>query len=404
MFKSNCTIKFYLISLYLAKLILIQKFVNPSQERHSSFIQTLYREMNRYSLSYIYRGGFSSDLTSKILSLAETNMENQSEASATKKKVYFIMVESLQNITRHQSVPNKENNDKSSFFVIQHLQNDYFITSGNIVENKNVDSIKSKISKVNSLNKESLKEYHKEMLSQNEVSDKGGAGLGLIEMARKSGNKLVYDFKEIDPEFSHFYFQIKVSVPEPVPAFQDINTDRLKWIEGLENLILEKNLNLIYQVDFTQENLISILSMTEGNIGNKEDIALRKKIFNIIVELCQNIYKHADEPETGKHGKSGILLIGEKDGDYVVTTGNLILNSKIAPLCAALDKVNNADFDELENHFTKIIMQEEDVNKKGAGLGFLDIKMKSKNNLSYYFSPAEGDYSFFEIQVKTSVK
>ncbi|MES2285258.1 MAG: SiaB family protein kinase [Bacteroidota bacterium] len=378
--------------------------MNLQENKNPSFIFDLYRQMNHYSLSYIYRGGFSIDLSNKILSLAETNMENFSESSSTKKKVYFIMLESLQNITRHQDVKTQESTDNSSFFVIQRLENDYYITSGNIIENKNIDSLKSKLSKVNSLDKESLKEYYKEILAQGELSKKGGAGLGLIEMARKSGNKLSYDFKEIDTELSNFYFQIKVSVPEVEPGFKDINIDRLTWIEGLEKLILEKNLNLIYQVDFTQESLISILSMTEGNIGNKQDLALRKKIFNIIVELSQNIYKHADEPETGKEGKSGILMLGEKNGEYTLTTGNLILNKRIESLSASLDKVNEANFEELDTLFDKTIMEDEKKGQKGAGLGFIDIKMKSRNNLTYHFNQIDADYSFFEIQVKVSEK
>ncbi len=357
--------------------------------------------MDHYSLNYIYRGSFSIDLSNKILSLAETNMENKSESSATKKKVYFIMLESLQNITHHQAIKQPDEIDNSSFFVIQRLESDYYITSGNIVENINIEALKSKLSKVNSLDKDSLKEYHREVLSQNEFSEKGGAGLGLIEMARKSGNKLAYDFKKINDELSHFYFQIKVSVPEP-EAFQDINIDRLTWIEGLEKRIFEKNLNLIYQVDFTQENLISILSMTEGNIGNKEDFALRKKIFNIIVELSQNIYKHADERDKNKEGKSGIFLLGEKNGEFTLTTGNLILNEKIEALAIALDKVNNANFEELDILFSNIILLDESRGKNGAGLGFIDLKMKSKNNLSYHFSTVDSDYSFFEISVKVS--
>lgn len=378
--------------------------MNLQENKNNSFIFDLYRQMNHYSLSYIYRGGFSIDLSNKILSLAETNMDNFSESSSTKKKVYFIMLESLQNITRHQDVKTQESTDNSSFFVIQRLENDYYISSGNIIENKNIDSLKSKLSKVNSLDKESLKEYYKETLSQGELSTKGGAGLGLIEMARKSGNKLSFDFKEINNELSNFYFQIKVSAPDVNPGFQDINTDRLTWIEGLEELILEKNLNLIYQVDFTQESLISILSMTEGNIGNKEDLALRKKIFNIIVELSQNIYKHADEPDTEKEGKSGILMLGEKNGEYTLTTGNLILSKKIESLSASLDKVNKANFEELDILFDSTIMKDEKIGQKGAGLGFIDLKMKSKNNLTYHFSQVDADYSFFEIQIKVSEK
>ncbi len=378
--------------------------MNIPESSNPSFIFDLFRQMNHYSLSYIYRGGFSIDLSNKILSLAETNMANHSESSATKKKVYFIMLESLQNITRHSDIKPQEKIDNSSFFVIQRLVNDYYISSGNIVENKNIDSLKSKLSKVNSLDKESLKVYYKETLSQGDFSAKGGAGLGLIEMARKSGNKLAYDFKKINEDLSHFYFQIKVSVPEIDLGAEDINIDRLTWIEGLEEQILERNLNLIYQVDFNQENLISILSMTEGNIGNKKDLALSKKIFNIIVELSQNIYKHADEPDPSKDGKSGILMIGEKDREYTITTGNLILSSKVESLSASLDKVNNADFDELDTLFNSIIMKDEQKGQKGAGLGFIDLKMKSQNNLIYNYSPVDADYSFFEIQVIVAEK
>ena len=42
--------------------------------------------------------------------------------------------------------------------------------------------------------------------------------------------------------------------------------------------------------------------------------------------------------------------------------------------------------------------------QKGAGLGFIDIKMKSENNLTYHFNQIDADYSFFEIQVKVSEK
>ena len=375
--------------------------MNLQENKDRSFIFDLYSQLNHYSLSYIYRGGFSIDLSNKILSLAETNMENFSESSATKKKVYFIMLESLQNITRHRDVKAEKNKDNLSFFVIQRLANDYYITSGNTVENKNIEALKSKLSKVNSLDKDSLKEYYKETLSHGELSIKGGAGLGLIEMARKSGNKLAYDFKEINNDFSNFYFQIKVSIPEE-KGLEDINVDRLTWIEGLEEKISEKNLNLIYQVDFTQENLISILSMTEGNIGNKDDLALRKRIFNIIIELSQNICKHADDPNNEKEGKSGILLLGESDGVFTLTAGNLILNTKIDQVRASMDRVNEADFAELDSFFAKIILEEEQKEQKGAGLGFIDIKMKSKNNLVYHFNPVDAEYSFFEIEVKVS--
>ncbi len=363
--------------------------------------------MKHYTLSYIYRGDISDNLTNKILSLAEIDMEHISEPATLRKKVYFIMVESLQNITRHQELPDKPNVDSSSFFVIQRLGKDYYITSGNIVENKKIEYLKSNLNKINSLDKEHLKEYYKEILSQGEFSSKGGAGLGFIEMARKSGNKLAYDFKKINDEFSHFYFQTAVSLPDSeksVHPERDMHEGRLKWLEKVDKLIVEKNLNLIYQVDFTQESLIGILSMTEGNIGNTQELVYRKKIFSIIIELLQNIYKHADDPDAKKEGKSGIFLLGEKEDSYFITTGNLVLTSRVETIKNRLDEVNNASFKELDILYNKIMMMDDKDGQKGAGLGFSDIKLKSGNDIRYHFSTVDADYSFFEIQVKLPTK
>ena len=59
--------------------------------------------------------------------------------------------------------------------------------------------------------KEQLKEYYKEVLSEGGFSDKGGGGLGMIDIARKSGQKLNYHFTEIDETFSFFNLNIKIT-------------------------------------------------------------------------------------------------------------------------------------------------------------------------------------------------
>ena len=97
-------------------------------------------------------------------------------------------------------------------------------------------------------------------------------------------------------------------------------------------------------------------------------------------------------------------MLGEKNGEFTLTTGNLILTKRVESLSASLDKVNKANFEELDNLFNKTIMEDEKKGQKGAGLGFIDIKMKSRNNIIYNFSQVDADYSFFEIQVKVSEK
>jgi hypothetical protein len=63
---------------------------------------------------------------------------------------------------------------------------------------------------VNVLDKDGLKMLYKEVLSNEERSDKGGGGLGIIDIARKSRQKLVYDFMDVDDQYSFFSLYIKI--------------------------------------------------------------------------------------------------------------------------------------------------------------------------------------------------
>jgi hypothetical protein len=71
--------------------------------------------------------------------------------------------------------------------------------------------VSERIDFINSLNKEELKEHYKNARLNSIISDVGGAGLGFIDMARKSGNKLEYKFYAIDSVLSFFVLRSKIN-------------------------------------------------------------------------------------------------------------------------------------------------------------------------------------------------
>ncbi|HCC30807.1 MAG TPA: hypothetical protein DEQ03_12275, partial [Marinilabiliales bacterium] len=160
-----------------------------SQSKKNSFAFRLFQGMQKDNLSYIYRGIFSQSITDGILSLTESNLDKQGEDSKIKKRVFTIMVEGLQNITRHQETDDDAYVNETGIFIIQDVKSRYYITTGNPILKKNIPNLENQLNKINSLDAEELKLYYKKVLNDNIISDKGGAGLGLIEMARKSGNK-----------------------------------------------------------------------------------------------------------------------------------------------------------------------------------------------------------------------
>ncbi|MCD6597131.1 MAG: hypothetical protein J7L04_05555 [Bacteroidales bacterium] len=75
------------------------------------------------------------------------------------------------------------------------------------MNSKNVHSLNAKIEKLNSLSEFGLDLYYKTLLKETVLSQKGGAGLGLIEVARKSANKINFKFTEISKENTFFLME-----------------------------------------------------------------------------------------------------------------------------------------------------------------------------------------------------
>ena len=103
-----------------------------------------------------------------------------------------------------------EDQRSAIFMVCRNSENRYSIVTGNHILNTNVESLKGKIDKVNAMTGEELKTYYREALGNSVLSAKGGAGLGMIEMARKSGNRIEYRFDPVNDRLSFFSLIVKI--------------------------------------------------------------------------------------------------------------------------------------------------------------------------------------------------
>jgi hypothetical protein len=176
-----------------------------------NYIFEMHKNMLSHDLILVYEGEFTQEITKSVLSMVERNMDSYGEDSAVKRKVFNVMVESLQNITKHSDDDDSTDDKKhSAIFMIGKQPENYNIISGNPIKNERVAGLKKKLEEINSLDKEGLKELYKNIIKNSELSDKGGAGLGFVDIARKSGKRLEYDFFEITPGFS--FFCLKTSI------------------------------------------------------------------------------------------------------------------------------------------------------------------------------------------------
>jgi hypothetical protein len=175
------------------------------------YIYQLHKTMMQQKLILIYEGEFTQEITKSVLAMAERNMDSVGEESSIKRKVFNVMVECLQNICKHADDLTEDSAMRNSaIFMIGKQENEYFITTGNAISQDKVFPLNEKLMQINSLDKEGLKELYKQIIKNGDLSEKGGAGLGFVDMARKSGQKLEYDFEPMNERISFFSLTTKI--------------------------------------------------------------------------------------------------------------------------------------------------------------------------------------------------
>ncbi len=123
------------------------------------------------------------------------------------------MIEALQNVYHHTQGEGvqKSESPETILFVLSKDSTGYTITTGNYIPISLVATLQSHIERINQSSAEQIKQLYREQLHGGEVSIKGGAGLGIIDIARRSGEKLVYAFEDTSEDNSFFSLKVKVS-------------------------------------------------------------------------------------------------------------------------------------------------------------------------------------------------
>ena len=358
---------------------------------------SIFRTLQDNNIEYVYIGQFTNKITDSILSLAELNLQLINESLKVRKRVYFILVEGLQNITRHQSITPKHV-DKSGVLIIQRIKDQYIITTANYVKKSEIENLKQHIDSINSLGDKELKDYYREILQKQKISHKGGAGLGLIEIARKSNNKLLYEFQPADKEHYVFFLQTQIS---PAKSTENqTNKENLENIKEVYNKLVKCNILFSISGIFNQDKIIYMLSLLEKRLQSQT--SSKNKIFNIIVELLQNIVNHADDYiEHKAQGHHGVFYIAEQGNNLIITTGNYIKNEKINKVKDFLHKINSLSIKELNEKHRNILKKFKSNQKYNqAGLGLINLRLKSRDKINFYFEKVDDKFSFFSIEVK----
>jgi len=348
---------------------------------------------------FVYRGVVTNENSVPLLMLLEKEMENSEFGFVGRKRLFMFVLESLQNVSRHS---NKSEHANMSLVVYSKTDNGYTVTTGNVLPTSGINDLKVRLDEINNLDTSEIRSVYRQMLSTAEFSTKGGAGLGLIEMAKKTGNKLDYDFVPIDDNFSYFILSKTVDSGGVGTHFggKDLPFQG-KSVSQLEHIMSENNVYLIWSGHITPEVGKEVLSFTETKLA-EEDIEgpLRKRVFSILVEILENVAKYSPGREPEEKFGMPVAMIRMLDKEYSLTTGNLILNSKVDHLREKLDIINTYDKVGLKELFRKSLSGQSISEDSTGNMGLIDMARKSGSKLEYMFERINDLYSYYTLTVK----
>lgn len=170
---------------------------------------------------FSYKGAITSDKITRFLENIEQKIEVIDESQKLKRKIYNILVECLQNIYHHGDIIFKEveeaaddndYNEKSKFGVLIFAKAEigYVIHTGNFVSSAKEQILKDKLDQLSILSNEEIKALYKLILNNHEFSERGGGGLGIIDIYKRADNKINYNFNIFNSEKVFYSIEINV--------------------------------------------------------------------------------------------------------------------------------------------------------------------------------------------------
>lgn len=172
---------------------------------YSSMIKNL-------DISIIYSGPLWDDGMRGIAEMVREHLSHEKIPGIAAKSIFSVFIEQVTNVLMYSAekeqytAPGSETVEvPTGMLLLGQRGKKFFIQTGNAISCNNIALIKGRIDHLNSLDKQELRKLHKRQLTEGDDNPNSkGAGLGLIEIARRSTAPIEYTFEPIDEHTQYF--------------------------------------------------------------------------------------------------------------------------------------------------------------------------------------------------------
>lgn len=176
------------------------------------------KNMDENHILVIYNGPLWAEVVESLADTLQKRLIFDELPLSVSQAVFSVFVEQMNNMLMYSAeneVFRKTNEGPvetpKGTSILGSVGKAYFIQTGNVMKNSSVELVKTQIEYLNTLDKAELRKYYKEQIKlENTNSESKGAGLGLIEIARRASSKIEYSFTSYGEGLTFFTMYVVI--------------------------------------------------------------------------------------------------------------------------------------------------------------------------------------------------
>ncbi|MBF0178428.1 MAG: hypothetical protein HQM03_00215 [Magnetococcales bacterium] len=152
---------------------------------------------------FCYSGPMNEALLPGLGQLVKQKIAVETDHPGTVQNVFSILVEQIQNVIRYAEDRDTQALGQGTLTVGRDGEG-FFVTCGNRVEIGQANRLREKLASIRAMDREELKAMYRQILKGEVPEGSKGAGVGFVDIARRSSQPIEFDFIPIDSNYSYF--------------------------------------------------------------------------------------------------------------------------------------------------------------------------------------------------------
>lgn len=171
---------------------------------------SLQQTYDRQRIMLCFNGPLTKSLIEEIGNALRNYMQRENAPASSSMDVFGAYIEMTQNIRHYAAAKGWSESEASATVVVGRDENGrYVVSAGNIVEAGDGKALAARVAELAAMDKAALKSAYKDQLRKPRTEgESSGAGLGLIDMARRAVEPLTCSLRELGDGRAFFSLRV----------------------------------------------------------------------------------------------------------------------------------------------------------------------------------------------------